>query len=138
MQLKKTPQIKVPFPNNNFFVMLTKHKTSHGMCGWYTKKDGFIGEFASKLNTLKMNRNLSIKFLHGDNASKNKSFLKETNGKDWRMGVTPKWTPCTTPQPNCVKNPIYVIMMRAHALLAAANVPDDNKNILLPYAVKYA
>ena len=62
--------------------MLTKHKTSHGMCGWYTKKDGFIGEFASKLNTLKKNQKLPIKYMRRDNAGENESFLNEINGKD--------------------------------------------------------
>ena len=54
------------------------------------------------------------------------------------MGVTPEWTPCATPQVNCVQNPIYVVTMRGRALLAAANVPDHYTIILLPYAVKYA
>ena len=107
------------------------------MCGWYTKKDGFIGKFAAKLNTLEKIINLSINFLQGYNAGKNESFFKEFNGKYWHMGITPEWTPRATCQPNCVENQIYVITMCGCALLAAANVPDQYKNMLLPYAVKY-
>ena len=53
------------------------------------------------------------------------------------MGVTPEWTPGTTPQPNQVENPIYVVTMCGCAILIVANVPDDCKNILMPYVDKY-
>lgn len=38
---------------------------------------------------------------------------------------------------NYVKNPIYVVTMRGYAHLAAANVPNKCKNILMPYVVEY-
>ena len=78
------------------------------------------------------------KYLRGDNTGKNESFLKEINGKDCHMGVTPEWMPRTKPQPNNVENLIDIIPMRGCALLAAANVSDNCKNVLMPYAVKYA
>ena len=76
--------------------MSTKHKTSHGICRLYTNNDCFIGEFTKKLLTLEQNKNFAVKYLLGDNASKNESFLKEINSKKWYMGVTPEWTPRAT------------------------------------------
>ena len=54
------------------------------------------------------------------------------------MGVTPEWTPRATPQVNHVKNSIYIVTMHGCTPLAVANIPNHYKNILLPYAVKYA
>ena len=54
------------------------------------------------------------------------------------MGVEANWTPRATPQPNRVENPIYVVCMRARILHAAANVPDQHKNILFPQAVMHS
>ena len=49
-----------------------------------------------KMHTLKQNRNFTVKYLRGDNAGKNESFLMEINGKEWDIGVTPEWMPYAT------------------------------------------
>ena len=48
------------------------------------------------MHTLKQNRNFTVKYLRGDNAGKNESFLMEINGKEWDIGVTPEWMPYAT------------------------------------------
>ena len=118
--------------------MMTEHKTSFGFCGWYETKNGFINEFAARLNTLQKQNKLNIKVLRGDNAGENRSFLDEINSKNWKMGVEANWTPRATPQPNRVENPIYVVCMRARTLHAAENVADQHKIIRFLQAVMYS
>lgn len=42
MKLKKTNHSKGQFPGNDCLVLLTEHKTSHSICGWFMTKDRFI------------------------------------------------------------------------------------------------
>ena len=138
MKLKNTTKIKGQFPTQNDFVMLIEHKMTHQFCGWYSTKNGFTNELTKKLNTLKNHHKYSVKYLQGDNAGKNELFLKEINRKDWCVGVTPKWMPHATSQPNYVENPIYIMTMDGHALLAVKKVPDNCKNVLMSYSFQYA
>ena len=41
---------------------------------------------------------LNIKFIRLDNAGKNKAFEEQSNGKDWRLNLTFKYTGPDTPQ----------------------------------------
>ena len=136
MTLKITEASKGPFPSRNCFVAMTEGKTDHGFSGWFTSKSGFIGEFARKFYFIIERRKFKIKLLRGDGAGENKSFYDEITGPKWKIVIEASWTPRATPQPNRVENPIYVVCMRARAIMAAANVPDTMKNILFSYAVR--
>ena len=93
---------------------------------------------AAWLHQICKDQKFTIKRLRGDNAGENKTFLSTINNQHWQLGVAAEWTPRDTPQPNRIENPLYVVTMRARALLASANVPDVDKNILFPHAYNYA
>lgn len=46
--------------------------------------------------------------------------------------------PRATPQPNWIENTIDIVTMMCGCTLAASNIPDNFKNILMPFAIKYA
>tara|TARA_B100000780_G_scaffold239015_1_gene180618 strand:- start:385 stop:4227 length:3843 start_codon:yes stop_codon:yes gene_type:complete len=125
------------FPTNNNFFGLIEHKTGFGISGWYGSKIGFIEEFAREVNKYKK-LNHSFKVIRGDGAGENVRFLNMLNGPKWKMGITAECTPRFTPQQNRIENPFYVVSMRARALLAAANIPDKDKQKVFPFAVSFA
>ena len=138
MSLKKTKKTVGPFPSQNCMVMMTEYHTGHGFVNWFESKDGFINDFCKNISILQSKHKYVIKRLRGDGAGENNSFLQEMNSARWKFNVTPEWTPRDTPQQNRVENPIFVCCMRARTLQASANVPNDMKNVLFPYAYKCA
>ena len=57
MTLKKTKKCKGGFPSKNKFMMTIEYAPCFKISSWYSKKEGFIDEFASNLHILKNNHN---------------------------------------------------------------------------------
>ena len=77
--------------------MMTEHVTSQDFIGWYSTKDGFHDEFASKFHHLLKTRSFEHEELRMDNAGENTSFYKMITGPDWKIVINARYTPRNTP-----------------------------------------
>ena len=72
-----------------------------------------------------------------DNTVENKALECAVNGKDWQLGVEFEYTARATPQQNSLAEVGFkVIMNKARALMAHANLPLKIRYKLVEEAVK--
>ena len=82
---------------------------------------------------------LNIKFIRLDNAGENKAFEEQSNGKDWRLNLTFKYTGPDTPQRNHLAEVAFSTLWgQVRAMMHHAMIPEEKEHLLYREAISHA
>ena len=105
--------------------MIVDEKTRLKISRFYAKKNDIVQPLCELFHAWK-DCGRAVKWMRMDNAGENQLLERTANGKDWKLNITPEYTARNTPQQNSVVEVgLATVAMRARAVMAAANVPNE-------------
>mmetsp|Transcript_18815 Transcript_18815/g.23344 ORF Transcript_18815/g.23344 Transcript_18815/m.23344 type:complete len:1201 (+) Transcript_18815:436-4038(+) len=130
----KKPKKSVTVNSKRNWLIMVDEKTNLKFSKFYQKKNDMVEPVCQLVNKWK-GQGINVKFIRLDNAGENKLLQQRSESTDWKLDVKFEYTARNTPQQNHYAELGFAVLAnRGRALMHRANVPEEYRYKVFPYA----